>query len=343
MKTLSLRSNLIALTIPFTLFGALILLIMHYLPGEKNGMLDLAVSLDLLITVPLIYFLLVRKTSLPNTTIIPVMITGLIIGTYFLPTESQKYLNAFKTWALPVIEISVLIIVAGKVYQAIRKFKSKGITQDFYTTLKAACQELLPQKLVLPFATEVAVIYYGFISWRTRKLKSNEFTYHQESGMPAIMGAFIFVILIEAIALHLLLTRWNPVVAWVLTGLSIYTAIQVLGFAKSIGRRPIVVDNQQVIIRYGILNEVDIPVSNIQTIECSTNPLEKDPMTKTLSPFGDMEGHNVMIRLNEELMLIGLYGFRKKFKTLALHVDNPQRFVSSVTDEMEAYPRFQRG
>ncbi len=255
-RTVHINRNLINFGIPLALLGILILLMKSSFPSG-NDSLNLAITADLLLTVPLVYFLLIRKSEIPNTTIIPVLIIGLLIGSYFLPQESQTYLSIFKTWALPVIEISALIFVIIKVHSAIRKYKAlKGSTPDFFNALISTCQEILPKRLVLPFATEVAVFYYGFINWKTREIRENEYTYHKKSGTPALFYAVILIIAIETVAIHFLLTQWSSVAAWILTALSIYTAIQVFGFAKSLSKRPISINKDSLTLRYGILNEV---------------------------------------------------------------------------------------
>ena len=225
-RTIHINRNLINFGIPLTLLGTLILLMnSSFLNG--NDTLNFAITADLLLTVPLVYFLLIRKSEIPNTTVIPVMIIGLLVGSYFLPQESQTYLSIFKTWALPVIEISILIFVTIKVRRAIKKYKDlKGSIPDFYNALKSTCYEILPKKLVLPFATEVAVFYYGFINWKTKEINENEFAYHKNSGTTALFGGFIMIIGIETVALHFLLARWSIVAAWVLSALSVYTAIR---------------------------------------------------------------------------------------------------------------------
>ncbi|MEQ8472296.1 MAG: hypothetical protein RIC35_13980 [Marinoscillum sp.] len=300
-----------------------------------SGILSLAITADLLITVPLIYYLLVRNTKIPNTTTIPVLIIGMVLGSYFLAAEEQLYLELFKTWILPLIEVTILTVVIVKVRKAINKYKAlEDRSPDFYTTLKYTCAQILPKKLVMPFATEVAVIYYGLINWKSRKLQENEFTHHKESGTPALMGAFVFIILTETITFHLLLDSWNTVVAWIFTGLSLYTALQVIGFAKSLAQRPITINQNSITLKYGILNEVEIPFTELEDVELSTKELEKAPQTKTLSPLGGLESHNVVLYLKSEHELIGLYGLKKRFTVLALHVDKPQEFHESLHAEM---------
>ncbi|MEN8188102.1 MAG: hypothetical protein ABFR05_13330 [Bacteroidota bacterium] len=334
-RTIHINRNLINFGIPLALLGTLILLMKSsFLNG--NDTLNFAITVDLLLIIPLIYFLLIRKSEIPNTTVIPVMIIGLLIGSYFLPQESQTYLSIFKTWALPVIEISILAFIIIKVRTAIRKYKGlKGSTPDFFIALKSTCYEILPKKLVLPFATEVAVFYYGFINWKTREINDNEFTYHKKSGTPALFYAFILIIGVETIAIHFLLTRWSFIAAWILTALSIYTAIQVFGFAKSLTQRPISINQDSLTLKYGILNEVEIPFSDIDKVELSRKSLEKNELTKTLSPLGELESHNVIIHLKKENELVGLYGMKKRFNLLGLHIDEPKDFKEKMKNALQ--------
>src|SRR6056297_2889248 len=116
-RTIHINRNLINFGIPLGLLVVLILLMKSpFLNG--NDALNLAITADLLLTVPLVYFLLIRKSKIPKTTVIPVMIIGLLVGSYFLPKENQTYLELFKNWFLPVIELSILTFVIIKVRKA---------------------------------------------------------------------------------------------------------------------------------------------------------------------------------------------------------------------------------
>lgn len=320
--------------VPVVLFTALIGLMSW--PGfSGNSALNLAITLDLLITVPVAYYLVIRKTAVPKTTVIPVMIAGLLIGSSFLPEDGQTYLDLFKTWALPAVELGVLAYVVIKVRSAISIYKGlQGATPDFYRALQTTCRGILPESLALACATEIAVIYYGLLHWRSRSLRDREFRYHRKSGTPALMGAFVFVIGIETFALHLLLEQWSSVAAWVLSALSVYTALQVLGFAKSLAQRPIAIEGQQLMLRYGILNECEIPLQDIASVELSSKPLPKEPLARKLSPMGEMERHNVIIHLKRTHVLRGIYGLKMQWDTLALHVDEPVRFKAQLDDQV---------
>src|SRR5690606_29172020 len=131
-------------------------------------------------------------------TVVPFLILGLVVGTYTLPIENQDFLNLFKVWGLPFVELFVLTYITLKIRASIKKYKEKAQSNpDFFTTLKETCAELLPEKIVPFFATEIAVIYYGFVNWKKCKFKENEFSYHKNNGTPVLLITVIFLVIIE--------------------------------------------------------------------------------------------------------------------------------------------------
>lgn len=119
-NSLTANKALLAFGIPLAILGFLVYVMQSTL-FSGNDMLSLAITLDLLLTIPLVYFLLIRKTSIPKTTIIPVMFIGLLVGTYCLPKDNQTYLVLFRNWILPLIELGILTYVISKVYVATKK------------------------------------------------------------------------------------------------------------------------------------------------------------------------------------------------------------------------------
>lgn len=330
-NTFQINSPWISLGTPFLIILTLVFLSKSTFLVANPSVGSFAITFDLLITAPLVYYLLIRKSKIPVTTVLPILIVGLIVGTYILPIENQYYLNLFKTWGLPAIELLVLSFIIIKVRRSIKTHKQKKQENtDFYDILKETCSDLIPQKLVPIFATEIAVIYYGFINWKKISPKPNEFTYHKNSGTTSLIAAIIFILLIETFVLHILITRWSNVAAWVLSALSMYTVIQLFGYLKSLSQRPIIIRSNHLIIRYGILAETEISLQDIDFIELSTSDLKLDNLTKKLSTFGELESHNVILKLKKEYSLLGLYGIRKKFTNLALYLDKKEEFKSKI-------------
>ncbi|MBT8244869.1 MAG: hypothetical protein HKP48_00660 [Winogradskyella sp.] len=288
------------------------------------------ITIDVLLTIPLLYFLLIRKTSIPKITVIPITILGVLLATYIIPEDNQSLLSLFKNWALPGIELFVFCYVINKLRQSIKAFKvNSSSDSDFFTILKKTCQDNLPKLAVIPFVTEVSVFYYGFIYWKKRKLKANEFSYHKESGSLTLLFTFLFLIAIETFIVHLLLVRWNTTIAWILTGLSIYTGIQLFGFVKSILKRPIALTNDRLYLRYGIMTETEIKLKDIVSVELSSKDIDNDNFRK-LSLLDGFESHNTIIHLNKTNTLVGLYGTKKNYKSIALSVDDYRGFKSEI-------------
>ena len=324
--SLNLKRSLVNFGIPLSFFGILIL-IMQSSALKENNSLQLAVTIDLVLIVPLVYMFLLRGTKLPKTTMIPVMIIGMLLGSYLLPKGSQQYLGIFKTWIFPIVELSIIGYVILKARSTIKKYKDvQKLKLDFFTTLKLTCQEILPKRLVIPFATEIATFYYGFIHWKTIALQEHEFTYHKKSGALSLFGGLMLLIVIETVTLHTLLAKWNTIVAWFIAAISAYTLVQVFGFARSLSKRPISLEDKNIHIKYGILNEAKIPYVAIDSIEISTKELEKSKEIKKLSPLGELEAHNIIMYLKKEHTLQGVYGIKKNFKVLLFHIDEPKEF-----------------
>ncbi len=234
------------------------------------------------------------------------------------------------------MELSVITLVIFKVRTAVKLYKSKqGSSPDFFTVLKNTCYEILPKPVVIPFATEIAVAYYGFIHWKTVELKENQYSYHKNSGTPALLFALILIVAVETFAFHILLVGWSELIAWIFTGLSVYSGFQLIGFAKSLSKRPIEITSDSLRLKYGIMSEVEIPLEIIESVELSMKKMEENSLHRHLSPLGEMESHNVILQLKQTHSLVGLYGFRKEFTKLALHVDEAKEFVSVVGRKLE--------
>ncbi len=335
--SLSFHNTFFRLLIPVFLLLAVVYVSTTSLLLTHPDAMSLGITLDLLLTIPLVYFLCIRSTPIPKTTVVPVMVLGLGVGFFILPQNHQEYLMIFKIWILPFLELLIIgyvIYTVGITAKRVRQNQQE--TLDFFTAAKQACKAIIPNRLAVFVATELAVFYYGFFHWKKVPLSKNHFTYHKNSGSLALLAVVIFLVLIETAILHLLLMNWNITVAWVLSGLSIYTSIQLFGFLKSLTKRPITVTEDSVLLRYGMLSETTIAMQNIKSVELSS--LKRDT-TVSLSPLNDLEEFNVVIHLHEEQQLNGVYGLKKVFSSIAFFVDDKEQFKSFVEQKLRSSPQ----
>lgn len=330
-KLNSLQRNLVLFGVPLSIISLLLLLTTSALFRQNPEALSIGITFDLLLLVPGIYFLLIRKTSIPKTTVVPLMILGLVLCSVFLPAENQQYLDLFKKWILPMVEVSIVGYILWKVRGALRINRlNRGDSNDFFSTLKKTCCEILPKKLVSPFATEIAVFYYGFFHWEKLKLNSNQFTLYKGSGTIALLAVLIFLIFVETLVFHILLIRWSEFAAWIVTTLSFYSGLQLFGFLRSLYKRPTIVGDTMIYLKYGIMSEATLKIADIESIELSSKGFSEDKNAKKLSILGDLESHNVVIHMKSDYQIIGLYGMKKNFKTLLVFVDKKEDFKNLV-------------
>jgi len=322
--------------IPFLLVFLSVLILKSSVFKENSNLLSFGITFDFLISIPFIYYLLIRKTKISNKSISILLTVNLILASFFIPKQNQYYLELFKNWLLPLLELLIIGILINNVKKSLKKInENETQNADFFTILKQVLRELVPKKIVIPFATEIAVFYYGFINWKKRKLSENEFTYHKNSGIIITLIAFMISGMIEIFVIHKLLMRWNGTVAWILTIFSIYTVLQIYGIIRALSKRPILIDEKGIHLKYSIISETYIEFENINKIKIFTKEIDKKGTIKCFSPFGKLEGNNIKIELKKEITIIGFYGIKRKMKSFVLFIDEKEKFIQKINNALQ--------
>lgn len=324
-QAISLRNLLLLLPALFIL----LCILLTKIPGFfSDHSLSNAITLDLLLTTPLVYFLIIRKRSIPNTTVIPIIILGMVVATQIIPKSHQQLLRWFIDWVFPILELGVLAYMLITIRKAILVARTeKNHFLDFHDLAKGVASRIFPKRIAQLLATEISTLYYALFSWQKHKPNINEFTHYRSTSSRLLLHVFIFLILVEAGALHLLLQSWNTSVAWIVTGISLYTCLQVLAIAKSLPNRPILLDDNVLRLRWGLMNQSEIPLNTISSIQLEKKEIEKTPGTAYLSPLHSAEGNNVVITLSKPTAMDQMYGFTKPFSKIVLYIDDPERFI----------------
>lgn len=312
-----------------TIFSILIIKSNGY--RVKPDLMSFGVTFDLLFSIPVLYFLLIRKTKISKNSISILLTLNVILATIFIPQQNQFYLNFFKKWFLPLFELAIIAMLIFKVRKTIREVNEvKNGNLDFFNVLKKVVENIIPKKLAIPLSTEIAVFYYGFLNWKKPILKKNQFSYYKRNGIITTLIAFLFCGIIEIFVVHKILLKWNQTLAMVISVLSIYTAIQVFGILRALSKRPITIEKDGIYLKYSIISETFIDFKNIKNICNYKTQIEKNGSIKYFSPFGKLEGNNVKIDLINEQTVEGFYGFKREIKIFVLFIDNENDFIKQV-------------
>lgn len=292
----------------------------------------LAFTLDFLFTVPLLYLFLIRKTSIPAITVVPLSLLMLFLASSYVPDEFQHYVSLYKVYALPLLELGVLAFLVVKTRRARRVYKATGNTTDMYDRLKQAAEEVIPAPRLAAavLATEAGMFYYALAGFRKSKIKAG-FTYHRETGLGAVMGAFMLLIIVEAIAVHFLLMLWSELAANLLTFVSLYSLVYVLAIAGAARHRPHQLTQDGLLVRFG-LQETLVPLHQITSLERLRGEV---PEGKQVASLGMLSNFNLVLSVAEPQLLLSFYGIRRTYTTLAFWADDPQAVLDAYQKATE--------
>lgn len=298
-----------------------------------NPTLAFAVTFDLIL-VPLVlyYFVIVRKVGAAKISLAGVLILSVIIANILLPESSKTYLSYVEIFA-GIVELSVVGLLILNIRKVRRKYREVAVdSADFVSNLKESFSVVISSPFFLNIITsEAAMFRYGLFPFKGKQEIDKDciaFTSWEKSGFGSMMGVFLAVSIIETVALHLLLQSWSTVAAWVLTGISIYSAVFIIAYWSSVLKRPVFFKNEVLYVRSGILWNTVVEKDNITAISRIRN-FEKDDVVLNLGS-SVFEEPNVLIELNEEVNVNGLYGFNKTTEKIALYVDEPEQLIKLV-------------
>lgn len=296
-------------------------------------LLALGITLDLVVVVPgLVYFLLVRGRGWSPLVLVPAFLVSLAAAGRVLPADRQQFLQIFEWLAAPA-ELVVIGLVVVKARQVARRMRTAGPADPgtLFERMREAAREVLGANLLSDaLAFEIAICHCALAGWRARPVSSPAtFTCHRRVAYGAIMGALLLVLVAETIGLHLLLQRWSPAAAWVLTALSIYSAFWLLGLYQAVRLRPIRIEEDRLLIRIGLKWRVEVPFEDVAACELLRGGTVL-PKRKGLLRAVVLGEPRYLLRLTRPALAEGPYGIRRRVEQIAFTVDEPQRFEAAL-------------
>jgi len=333
----TLRLPLVARPAGFAAIAALVyaaaFFVLSALPGSSNPtLLASALTVDLVVLVPLAYYvLLVRGQGWPVATIAPVILASLYGAHVLIPDAHDELLTVLLP-AIALFELAVTGVVlysVGRGVQSLRGMKGAG-TVDFLDELKRGFRAKIDVRVAADIvASEIGMLYYAFGTWRkTPPTPGNGvFPYHKTSSYGAILAGILIAATVEIIGGHFLLMMWSPVAAWIHLGLAVYGVIWLVGDYRAMRYRPTRVQDGQIAIRCGLRWEVDLPREQVHSVSAPTRGIENrdDYLALSASMKPDL-----ILELGIPETVDGHYGITRKARYLGVSVDDPAAFRDAV-------------
>jgi hypothetical protein len=320
----------------FLLFSSVVLAVSFFIIRSGRfavhpDLLSAAVTLDMVVLVPLVYLVMARRLGWRAGFAIPILVLMLIAANLLVPDDHQRMLDALELLLAP-LELVLMIFLVIKVRAVRSEYRQSGADAgDFFETLeKIVGRTVDAGRLGKVITTEIAVIYYGLLAWRQQPVDrpgATSFSYHRNCGHGTIMGVFLFLIFVETGALHWYLLPRSAPLAWVVFALGIYSVVFLLADLNAARLRPIFLDGNDLVVRTALRWRVGFPLTWIARVETTTHDIEDtDGLLKAFL----IPNQNVILHLDRPTTAAGLYGMEKRFRRLALAVDDLPAFVNAL-------------
>lgn len=251
-----------------------------------------------------------------------IVLLGYGVLKYFNDIQSNYLLYLFA-----IIETGLFIYFVYRIKKVLSVFKSEKDNYCFTDeALHASMAKVFGTHRILKlFFSEISIFLYAFLGWvlKPSTHKGTLFTYHKTTQYTAFFWVMFISTLITTPVFHFFLTQWNEVIAWIITGATIYGLIWLYGDYNMVKHKPIVLLEDKLLIRIGIRWKADIDVSNIESIETSVSEEAEEEYTN-ISILATEK--NIFINLHEPIVVEGIFGIKKTTSKIALYVDEADKF-----------------
>lgn len=290
-----------------------------------------ALAIDFTASIPaLFYFLLVRARRAPVVMVLPVMVVGFACAWATLAPYQPIALSGVRWLAVPV-ELALLFVVVNKARTIWRDQDRRH--SDFSRRLRAASRQSLAARIPADIlTTEVSVLYYAFRRRSGNGCSSASFTSHRAAHYGSLLIALGLVLGLETAIAHYLLAGWSVTAAWVMTGLSLYALVWMIGDYRALVSRCIVVTPTHLDLCLGIRWDAMIPLSSIaevRQIGRHETEFRQNALVATV-----LAQPTVLVTLREPVEAIGMYGIRRGVRDIHLSPDEPEQFIRVIHDAL---------
>jgi hypothetical protein len=318
------------------IYGMALAIVSRMAELERSELIAGALTMDLTLLVPLLYYLLmVRWRGWPLVTVLPVFIGSVLLAGRLIPDGHHRVLDLVE-YGVVAAEVVLVGILAHKTIQLRRAYRERAGGDDVYAGLRESAESVLGPVVGNLMAYEMAVFYYLLTGWRRApKGQSLSFTYHHSSAYLAIVAAVMLVAVAELGGMHLLISLWSPTVAWIVSAISVYAMLWLIGDAHAIRLRPIRLSKTMLHIRVGLRSTIDVPLESIDGIGAPADgalPRRTPGYLKSVL----LGAPNLRIELNSRVDALGPYGLTMHAKTIDLRVDDPKRLEAEVRKSISA-------
>lgn len=191
----------------------------------------------------------------------------------------------------------------------------------------AGIETVLPGPLIAFARAEIRVVHLGLLRWNAPVDTPpgwRAFAYH--TYLTPMLATFLVLQLIELFVVHLLVMLWNPIVAWVLLGLSAWGVVWTMALIKSFRINPVLLSDEVIRVRSGLIHDFEVPRETVGDMRAYGSEELKG---RRILDLAIMSAPNVSLRFSRPIAIRTLFGARE-IDGVALRLDDSAAFLAAV-------------
>lgn len=295
----------------------------HSLNGYGAANFEWLYLLDALLVLPVLCFVCIKDKKQAAIKAAVLCSLAVLVGSYIIPAQSKLVWHYLESGRYLFLALFLLFELAAvlTVYLAIRVALKQKADPDL--AIISPIERLLGKGItanVLSFETRLWTYLLFAKQIKPAQFQGDKhFSYHLKDGAQSNALGFILLIALEMPMLHLLLHfAWSPLVANIVSGLTLLSLLFFIAEYRAMVRRPVSVDTDNLYIRNGIFNASIVALTNISAVK---------PHKGYVGRAKDHKRYNFA---GEPNVVIALKQADNNVKYLYLGLDQPQAFIDAV-------------
>jgi hypothetical protein len=293
------------------------------------------IAVDLTLTAALaVYLLAVRPRLVPAIALVPVILAGASMARWQLPASPLTSLLAV-AWG--AAEVALVITAVQRVRAAAGRSRASHRAELRVAAIQASLIDMLaaarfPRRLAAVAATEMTVVAMALVGWRRPRPEPGLHTVHVEKDWGLYAGVFVGLTVVETVGLHVVLHPHAPVLAWILTGLSIYGVLWLTGDALALRHGGVRISDGGLDLAVGIRWRGHLPWADIVSVAHGDVAIERGPGVVNAA----LLEANVVVELARSLPVHGPFGIVRQARRVLLTVDDGAAFAAAAQARLGA-------
>jgi len=312
--------------------------------GSDTHILALGVTIDFLCIWPILYYLLfIHHKERSPISMIPIIFLAVKLAYFVLPTDMEFYINHVAV-GLFLLEIPILlqmVINSRSLYRLYQSNKARYPALPAISHIEKAVYEQFSGSILARFIMTELLIYNYLLFGKKNDASGRtplQFSYHRKGNAGIIAAVLVGSSIVEMTLMHLVidLVLHKPILAWIITGLSIYSLIWIVGDYKAMRARPIRIIDQQLWLQIGIRWHVSIPLEFITAVELINTKAQLKNFPEKYVSLSNGQRANIMVQLSQEVNGTGLFGKRIRSTNFVFAVDEPDLFRKIIRLQIQS-------